>query len=65
MQVIAHHGLGINSARKNTAEFQNSLFDPELAVLEAILGVRINAKQPSAPHVAIGAVKSACVIWVY
>ncbi len=65
MQVMAHHGPGINFARKNTAEFQNSLFDPELAVLEASLGVRINATQPRAPHAAIDAVESACVIWLY
>ena len=65
VQVIAHDGPRVDSAREYVAEFQDALLDPALTVLEAFAGVFVVAAQPRAAHAAVDAVECACLSWIY
>ena len=64
MVVIANNRIGIDTAGKNFAYFQNAPLHPSLAMFKAPTEVVIKAAKPSAPHTASDAVKTGGVVWV-
>ena len=59
MQVVAHHGVGVDGDGEALREQLQALFDPVLAVLEGLAGVTINAAQEGTAHAALYAMKGA------
>jgi hypothetical protein len=59
MQVIAHHGIGMDGDRETFGDLTNPRLDPRLAVFEGTAGVIVDSAQEGATHTALDAVVGA------
>jgi len=52
MIVIAHDGVSVNATRKNLAQLQNALLNPEFSVLKGFFQIFIKPAELRTPHAA-------------
>jgi hypothetical protein len=55
MQVIAHHGIGMDGDRETFGDQMNPRFDPGLAMFERAFRGLVDPTQESPPHASLDA----------
>jgi hypothetical protein len=63
MQMVAHHGVGVDGDRETFGDQTNPRLDPRLAVFEGTTGVVVGPAQEGATHASLNAMVSAGGIW--